>query len=306
MQAAVFFQHLTQNRSNPNKKCTSTLRIVKTIFFGTIFNVIVKNDKQTEEDDFMKMLKFGLVALLISSLFYSCNKDDGYSLGDYWITIGNIEGDSEGFVVVTDGGTRLFPSANAVPGYPLEDGDRLWTNYTILGDGEENSDIDHYVKINGFSHILTKGIFELTPDKVDSIGHDPVWVKNPEEDIWIANDYLNIFFWYEGSPWVTHFINVVSDVDEPTTPEGMPILELRHNKNGDAYTTPYLNGFVSIDLTSLQQDGINEVTFLLRAKGLSGEYELETEMTYTYGDAGIVALENGAHRTSFPTDFNMK
>ncbi len=250
----------------------------------------------------MKTIRLALIVIIASLFITSCNNDDGYSLGDYWITIGNIEGDDDNFIVVTDGGDRLYPSANAVPGYPLKDGDRLWVNYTILDDGKENSNIDYYVKINYFKDILTKGIFILTPENTDSIGHDPVWVTEPDEDIWIVNDYLNIFFIYEGSPWIVHYINVVSDINEPTTPEGVPILELRHNKNDDPYSEPPIKGFVSIDLTSLQEEGKDSVVFILRAIGRNGELSLDEELTYSYTPTGSTQTESISAK-SLPANF---
>ncbi len=249
----------------------------------------------------MKRVKLGLIVGVISLVFASCNDDDGYSLGDYWITIGNIEGEKGDFIVVTDEGDRLFPSTNAVPGYPINDGDRLWVNFTILDDGAEGSEIDYYVKINNFSDILTKDIFILTPENADSIGHDPIWVTNPEDDIWITNNYLNIFFTYEGAPWIVHYINVVSDINEPTTPEGVPILELRHNKNDDPYTEPPIQGFVSIDLTSLQEEGKDSIIFILRAIDHNGELSLDEELTYSYTTDSTVVEPMTAK--SFPTNF---
>ncbi|NPA36111.1 MAG: hypothetical protein GXO47_04600 [Chlorobi bacterium] len=230
----------------------------------------------------MKNIKLIFLAGVLVFLSYSCNDDDGYSIGDFWITIGNIEGTQDNFIVVTDNGERLFPSANMTPGYPVTDGDRLWVNFTILANAEENMNFDYYVKINYFKDILTKDIFILTPDNEDSIGHDPVWVKYPDNDVWIANNYLNIFFYYEGAPWKVHYINVVSDINNPMTPDSIPILELRHNKNGDYYTEPLLKGFVSINLTSLQKPDKDSITFVLRAIDANGEYGLDKEYTYKY------------------------
>jgi len=251
------------------------------------------------------MKRVVLIVFVISLFFTGCNDDDGYSLGDYWITIGNIEGEQGNFVVVTDDGERLFPSANAVPGYPVEDGDRLWVSYTILDEGAEDSNIDYYVKINNFNDILTKGIFTLTPENADSIGHDPIWVSNPKEDIWIANNYLNIFFTYEGAPWIVHYINVVSDIDKPTNPEGVPVLELRHNKNDDPYGEPLLSGFVSIDLTSLQTEGQDSVKFILRAIGRDGELSLDEELTYSYTPLEATPKETIPAK-SFPGNFRIE
>ncbi len=254
----------------------------------------------------MKSGRLILLLIFINLFIAGCNNDNDYSLDNYWITIGNIEGDNDGFIVVTDGGDRLFPSANAVPGYPLENGDRLWVNYTILGDGEAGSDIDYYVKINLFEDILTKGIFILTPENADSIGHDPVWVRNPDENIWIANNYLNIFFKYEGAPWIVHFINVVSDTDNPATPEGTPILELRHNKNGDQSKGTLLTGFISIDLKSLQEEGKDSVNFILRAIDENGDYTLDKEYTYVYDNIPDSAATEAVNIRAIPENLKIE
>lgn len=239
----------------------------------------------------MKKIGFGVLIVLLVGLGYSCNNDsDGYSLNDIWITIGNIEGDSEDYIIVTDGGTRLFPSATAVPDYGFEDGDRLFINFTILADGSEGSGIDHYIKLNGYSEILTKDIIEYNPENADSIGNDPLWISNQNDDVWIANDYLNVNFVYEGAPWITHYINLVYDVDNLTTEDGTPIYEIKHNKNDDEYTSPPLRGFVSFDLKDIQEPGKTEIKFIVRAIGKSGEYEFDKEFTYNYSSPEVEAM----------------
>ncbi|MBI9064173.1 MAG: NigD-like N-terminal domain-containing protein [Marinilabiliaceae bacterium] len=223
----------------------------------------------------MKILRNLLFVLSIAAVFSSCSDDDGYSLDKFWLSLGTIEGTQDSYTVLTDHGDRLFPSANAVPGFEVEDGMRVWVNYTILGDA--TGEITYYVKINNLSEVLTKGIIELTPENADSIGNDALTI----DDYSFTNQFLNVAFSYGGGGTI-HFINLVTDVDNPTTPDGMPILEVMHNKNGDPYN--YLRkGLVSFDLTELEEAGKTEVTFLLRAKGKTGEYEFEQELTYEYG-----------------------
>jgi len=241
----------------------------------------------------MKKLGFGVLIVLIGIFNQSCNNDsDGYSLNDMWITIGNIEGNSDDYIIVTDGGTRLFPSATAVPDYGFEDGDRMFINFTILADGTEESGIDHYIKLNGYSEILTKGILELTEENADSIGHDPIWFSDQDEDIYIANNYLNVDFLYEGAPWITHFINLVTDVDQPTNEDGVPVYEIRHNANDDPYTNPPLRAFVSFDLTELQEPGKSEVTFIIKSTGRSSGENFEKTFTYSYEMEEPMPMQN--------------
>nr|WP_321450928.1 NigD-like C-terminal domain-containing protein [uncultured Carboxylicivirga sp.] len=240
----------------------------------------------------MKKLGLGIFVFLIGIVFQSCNDSDGYSLNDMWVTIGNIEGDADSYIIVTDGGTRLFPSATAVPDYGFKDGDRMFINFTILGDGSENSGIDHYIKLNSYRPILTKGLIELTEENVDSIGNDPIWFSNKDEDIWISNDYLNVDFIYEGAPWIMHYINLAYDPENLTNEDGIPVIEIRHNANDDPYTQPPLNAFVSFDLTELQEPGQSEITFIVKSKGRTESESFEKQFTYTYLEKEPMPMQN--------------
>ena len=228
------------------------------------------------------MKTYKLLFTVFSLFILSGCKEEGYSFDDYWVSIGTIVGNKDNYIVITDDGDRLFPYTTYVPAYPIINGKRLWVNYTILWDAEEDKDFDYYVRINDFSNILTKDIFILTPENADSIGHDPVWVYEPDKDIWISNNYLNIFFVYKGSPYWSHYINVVSDINNPVTPAGKPILELRHNSNNDPYNEPSIKGFVSINLLSMLEEGQDSVVFVLRAIDENGNYALNEELTYKY------------------------
>ena len=225
----------------------------------------------------MKRTLFFCLIALFAMTFTSCNDDDGYSLGNFVITSATIEMQSiNPYVIVTDGGDRLFPSASSVPHFKMHDKQRVWVNYTILGDANESGDIKHYVKVNEFAEILTKGIFELTPEKEDSIGNDPVRIKG----YWFTDDYLTIRFTYGGGGAI-HFINLVQDVNNPQTDDGMPILEFRHNRNHDLYNYEQW-GTASFDLSKIKVEGENAVKFLLRAKLPRDEDPYEEVLTFEY------------------------
>ncbi|RKD91874.1 NigD1/NigD2 family lipoprotein [Mangrovibacterium diazotrophicum] len=230
----------------------------------------------------MKLLKNGFFFLLISVFLVSCNDDDDdYSLGKYWITTGTVVKSSDYFSVTTDGGDKLWPSATNVDPEHLEDGMRVFVNYTILDDAEESSGYDYYVKINSMSEILTKPIFNFTAETTeevrDSIGNDAVTIT----DTWFTDDYLNVQFEYGGGLGFTHFINLVKDTDDLETGDGEIILELKHNKNGDPYN--YLQwGIASFDISELQVDGQTSVDIYLRALDKEGEYQYNLVLTYDY------------------------
>lgn len=229
----------------------------------------------------MKLSKLLKTLLLIVPLvFSSCFKDDdGRSLGEYIIELGNIKGEPSAFKVVTDRGDTLFPSANNHPDFEIEDNKRVWVNYTILGESS-SSGIDYLVRINKFTSILTKDTVLLTPENVDSLGSDEIRI----DDYWIANDYLNIAFTYEGSPYYIHYINMAMDVENPTLEDGTPLFEMRHNKNGDPYTTPPINGYISIDLRPFKEGEIGTYKFQLKALGFSGEYDFDELINYSWGN----------------------
>ncbi len=225
-------------------------------------------------------IKYFLFSLMTIFVATSCLDDDGYSLDKFWIDYGVIDGTKENFTIVTDNGLVLFPSASAISFEGITDSARVLVNYTILGDATKPSEIDHYVKINGMRKVLKKGIITLTPEIVDSIGNDGVRIDNT----WLTPDYdlLNIEFSYEGSPYYTHFINLVIDPEDAVDDQGNVILQLRHNKKGDPYTRPLLNSVASFDLRSIRKEGTNEVGFRLKAKNIPGLEDYDQTGVYKY------------------------
>uniref|UniRef100_UPI003217AAE6 NigD-like protein n=1 Tax=uncultured Draconibacterium sp. TaxID=1573823 RepID=UPI003217AAE6 len=233
-----------------------------------------------------QLLKSGFIIALISLFLVSCNDDDDYSLGDFWITTGTVVKTTDYYYVTTDSGDDLWPSASNVPASHLEDGMRVFVNYTILGDVTDGT-YDYYVKVNSMSKILTKPVFNFTEETSaevrDSIGNDPVTIT----DTWFTNDYLNVQFEYGGGAY-THFINLVKDSTDLKTEEGAIILELKHNKNGDPHN--YLQWSVaSFDISELQEAGQSSVEIFVRAIDKQGEYQYNKVLTYEYEEESIAA-----------------
>ncbi|MBK3519430.1 NigD1/NigD2 family lipoprotein [Carboxylicivirga marina] len=233
----------------------------------------------------MKKFKYGVFLILLGLLIFSCNDDDGYSVGDFWVTTGTIIETGDYFYVVTDGGDALWPSATNVPPSKLEDGMRVLVNYTILGDADDSEIYDYYVKINGTSELLTKPIFnfdETTSEEVkDSIGNDPITIL----DTWFTDDYLNVEFQYGGG-WSIHYVNLVKDTENLTTEEGEIILELKHNKNDDPYN--YLQwGIASFDISELKQAGQNSIDLFVRSLDKEGNYQYNKVLAYEYDQVEI-------------------
>lgn len=215
-----------------------------------------------------------LIAILLLPLA-GCFDDDDYSLDKYWVTSATIEKTGDSFIIVTDNGDRLFPSATAIPWFQVSDNQRVWVDYTILGDA--TGDLTYFVKVNNMSKILTKGILTLTPQNADSIGNDAVKITN----YWITGDFLSIRFIYYGGQSI-HFINLVQDVNNPLNNEGLPVLWFRHNRNDDP-ANYRMQGTVSINLEKIKVDGQSYAPFILKSDGFDGVPAFEKLMVYVYG-----------------------
>lgn len=226
-------------------------------------------------------MKKVLIFLVLGALFSltSCElDDDGYSLDNAWVGFGLVEKDAtQGvFEIRMDDGEVLFPVSSDYVWHDLKDNDRVLVNFTILGNKKnENHDEHYYVKINSARKILYKGIFEITPAKEDSIGNDPIKVK----DKWIKGDMLNFELKYYGGNKV-HYINLVRQPGAINSTNGPVVLELRHNNQDDSEQYP-LSAIVTFDLSSLKVQGKTSTPFKVVAKGFDGEtFEYTGEYKY--------------------------
>lgn len=219
--------------------------------------------------------------LVLCSVFIfgytSCLDDDGYSLDGMWeaiVTVNKIGDNTYDFTL--DNGKKLWVAApaglNLKPEY-----DRAIINYTILSD--QQGEYDHYIKLNDFRDILTKGaIFIAEDDKAeqDSIGHDPIKVYS----IWEGGGYLNIGFGYNSAGVKPHMLNLVSTDPDLSIGEDIVKLEFRHNQNADPQSYP-ARGYVSFDITPYKIEGKDKVVLEITSKDFSGEVETH-KIEYKY------------------------
>ena len=255
------------------------------MIYGMFFVINITDVSFKKNIIYMETKKFLiLIVVVVMPLFFtSCNDDDGYSLGDMWVSIGTVDNPENGsyFTFTLDNGTKMWAAASDIPSYRPKSGQRLIAYYTIISDKPEDSSYDHDVVLRDAYNVLTKGIFDVTPETQDSIGYDPVKI----EDIWIGNDYLNIRFGYNGQN-KTHYINLVNDVSK-TYDDGKVHLEFRHNANDDAPSRG-IRGYVSFDLKSLQNEDSDQIELVIHAKEFDTPNEpKETihELTYDFGDS---------------------
>jgi hypothetical protein len=225
-----------------------------------------------------KLVLFLFTAVLFGSLT-SCNMDDdGYSLDNAWVGFGlvHVESNSTSFTILMDDGEVLYPVASGGNWYDLKNNERVLVNFTILGDkNNTNHDEQYYVRINSLRKILYKGIMDIKPSIEDSIGNDPILVR----DKWIKNNLLNFELQYRGGN-KTHFINLVKQPGEINLANGPVLLELRHNNNNDPERIP-LSSVVTFDMSSLKVAGKNSTPFKVVAKGFDGkDFEYSGEYKY--------------------------
>ena len=232
-----------------------------------------------------------ILALLFTGLlfvFTSCNDDDGYSLNDVWIGFGIVQS-TDSYSILMDNGDVLIPVAfgnyeyqgehrDSTHNRKIEKGDRVLVNYTVLDDKlDSDNEIEaYYVKINGIEEVLMKGIMEITSANQDSIGNDPIVVK----EHWVTNNLLNVQIRYWGYNKI-HYINLVKKPGKLTAASQPVELELRHNANDDKELIPY-SGFVSFKLDTLQVPGLDSIQFKVKSIDYDGKTN-EFTGVYKYG-----------------------
>lgn len=216
----------------------------------------------------MKKLIFYLSVGFFISFLTSCHfleEDDGYSLNDAWIGFGLVDKDSasNSFTIELDNGDVLIPVSLSGWNNQVRDNQRILVNFTILEDKGDSLEVDeYYVKINSLRNILYKGILDITPAIEDSIGNDPIHVKEQ----WVKDYMLNFELSYQGGSAI-HFINLVRQPDATATEP--VLLELRHNANDDPQMY-HMSAVVTFDLSSLQVAGQDSVTYRVVAKDYDG------------------------------------
>lgn len=238
----------------------------------------------------MKKFVFGVFLGLIF-LMTGCLEEDGYSLSKMWVGFGVLqEVDTDSYKIIMDNDDVLIPVASNHNhswqenvhddnGKALVNGDRLQVNYTVLSDEvDETGKVESYfVKLNSVKKVLMKEILDVTVENQDSMGNDPVIVK----DYWMKDSLLNFKIKYWGHNEV-HFINLVKQPGVLTS-ESQPIqLELRHNDNNDSEDIPYF-AYVSFKLTNLKIAGLDSVQFVVNSTDYDGN-EFTYEGTYNYGN----------------------
>ncbi len=222
-----------------------------------------------------------LAALAVGLLFTSClDDDDGYSIGDFMVSFGVVEksgsGDDDSFVIHLDDGDKVVPVSTAIPLQEISNNQRVLVNVNPLDDQlNDDGSKTYYAKILELRKILYKDISKKAEVSDDSMGHDPIIVK----ESWISGDsILNVEFKFytEGS---VHYINLL-DIGEGNGDDQPFVYELRHNARDDEEQYP-VSGFVSFKLNPIKLSSKNQVKFYIRYTDYEGR-RIDLPHTFTY------------------------
>lgn len=176
--------------------------------------------------------------LLLAPVVQSCLDDDD----NYYLAIATfrVSADEDPYFVL-DEGEKMFPDNGTYS--KLEDGQRVHVYFDILE--EKVNGRDYKIHVRGLEKVLTKDLFTMDEETVDSIGDDKINIHG----MWFGDGYLNIQFKFYGSrnPSQLHMVNLVRNTIEGANEneeEGYLSLEFRHNAYDD-YDAEILPGIVS-------------------------------------------------------------
>ena len=211
-------------------------------------------------------MKKGLYILLLSLglgfTMVSCQDDDGYSTGTYWLSLATVSENTGGAYYFTlDDGSTLWCANADVNRLGVKPEQRVLINYTRISDS--HSGYDHFIRLNNIDTILCKNVFPISLATEDSIGDDPIQIQ----DAWVSGIYANFHYSFLGGE-KRHMLNLTIDTTNLTDPI---TLELRHNAHGDSYSYRYA-GYVSFKLESLRAyTQSDSVRFKVRYNSGNGE-----------------------------------
>jgi hypothetical protein len=217
------------------------------------------------------MKKYMIISYILLSFIVltSCKKEEQK---DIYRALGIISITPDSMIIVLDNGERMLVENDNSIGTAIEDQNRVNVTFT-MSDKTLPTGIDYIISIESIEKVLLKQVFELTPEKADSIGNDDLSIT----ELWLGGDFLNLSFVYYGST-ESHYINLIRYPGE--IPTDTINLEIRHNSNNDSYAYSY-SAFVSFDLKSLRNEAADSVILRIKAKEFN-DRTFDKYYTYKY------------------------
>ena len=174
-------------------------------------------------------------------------------------------------------GNNVIPVATSHPWLQLKDNQRVLVEFNPFSDTKlTDSTVTYIANIVNIRSILFKDIKKYTEVSDDSMGHDPILIR----EAWISHTggilTLDLKYFTQGS---VHYINLI-DNGEANGISKPYILELRHNARGDRMEYP-ASGLVSFRLDYLKLPGKSETNFFIRYTDYEGR-RIDLPKTYRY------------------------
>jgi len=191
-----------------------------------------------------KLIKTLSVAIFAALIFTACSSDnsDYKDMYEGFVTVENPDSTTT-FYLITDNALRLLTTTEKfIPAHRV----RLFARFAIDEKMPEGSEYDYKVELISCQGVMTKNIFNITPETQDSIGNDPIEIR----DLWIASDYLNVEFVIYYYNINKHYFNLVTDTSRHYNDDALHF-ELRHNANND-YPYEPARGYASFDILPLR------------------------------------------------------
>jgi hypothetical protein len=101
--------------------------------------------------------------------------------------------------------------------------------------------------------------------------------------MWVGGGYLNVQFGFNYGGSKAHFINLVQDTTQTSTPK---VLEFRHNAYNDQPVAGK-EGLVAFNLSKLVEAGKDSVNFKVKVKTFDGEKTYD--MSYNWKSKEVEA-----------------
>lgn len=243
----------------------------------------------------MKKHKITIIAALtvVVAMLYSCNSSDKIDYSAIYNDFGEItKVFSNGYFEITRDDNVLLKVVEYSGKSDIEVGKRVYFKYSIIAKSGQDyrSRLSYDVKVIVFNNIVAPSIVRESfiaadsPNRFDSIGHDPVRIC----DVSSSGNYVNLkfeYFRYAESD-TRHLVNLVWD-DRSSVCDSI-YLHLRHNAMGevvgggnDMVTEAGIASFKLSDLIPPGKNSIDiKLTFSLDRIDGVGEY-VEVERCFT-------------------------
>jgi hypothetical protein len=204
----------------------------------------------------MKHMKKVMIILVvaISIIATNCAKEDDNAYFPY-SAIGLLHITTDSTILVSDENERLLIKTSISSDF--KDNDRVVIQFK---ETEETlpQGINSVIEVGEVIKVLTKPIFVLQSQFIDSIGDDELTINS----LWVGKNYLNLNFTYYGG-YQDHYINLTRQPGDIRT--DTVELAIKHNNNEDSGNSGFY-AFVSFDLTTLKNDVADSVILHITAK----------------------------------------